>query len=105
MYILISYEPCTKSHVNEMPYDTLICLPISYVYMQMICLIPYQWISWLALLGAGGSSCVFVMRNLAPTVIQHARNQALVCLGIIAGMQLAFVITLKLCFYYSLEEY
>jgi hypothetical protein len=59
---------------------------------------------WLALLAAGCSSGLFIMRNIAPIVVEHARNQALICLGIVGSLQLAFVLSMKLGFYYSVED-
>jgi hypothetical protein len=40
-------------------------------------------VHWLALLGASAASAVFLLRNLAPLVVNHLRQHASIALGAI----------------------
>ena len=44
-------------------------------------MIPSQALSWLLILAAGGLSTLFLLRNLAPMIVQHAAQHAVLILG------------------------
>lgn len=59
-------------------YSLFIYLPATF-----LCFIPSGLASWLAMLGAGGASTLFLLRNLAPLIAAHARQQEMPILGLI----------------------
>eukprot|EP01041_Mallomonas_annulata_P001499 gene1499-2892_t len=71
---------------------------------KLICLAPSELVSWLALLGAAALSSVFLLRNLAPVFVLHARQQAPIMLGVIGFTQLVLTLSLKFCFYNNTTE-
>lgn len=68
---------------------------------QILCLLPSGVVSWLALLGAGAVSGLFLLRNLAALVTTHARQHEAVILGSLGLIQLCFSLALKVFFYYK----
>jgi hypothetical protein len=63
--------------------------------------VPSEIASWLALLGAAAASGLFLLRNLAPLIAAHARQQEMPILGLIGFLQFAFSLALKFGFYYN----
>lgn len=70
-----------------------------FIPATLICILPSALAKWLVLLGAGVSSGLFLLRNLAPILMEEARQQTFIILGAIAFVQLAFVLCLKFMFY------
>lgn len=77
------------------------CLLRPHARPQILCLLPSGVVSWLALLGAGAVSGLFLLRNLADLVTTHARQHEAVILGSLGLIQLCFSLALKVFFYYK----
>ena len=73
----------------------------SFLIAAVICVAPSEMVHWLALLGAAAASSLFLIRNLAPIVVGHMRQHAAIFLGSVGLVQVIFVLTLKLCFFYK----
>lgn len=71
-----------------------------FVPAAFVCVAPSELVHWLALAAAAALSSLFLVRNLAPIVVQHIRQHAALFLGGIALTQLTLVLVLKLCFFY-----
>lgn len=71
-----------------------------FVPAAIICVAPSETVHWLALTAAAALSSLFLVRNLAPTVVQHVRQHAAIFLGGVALTQMILVLILKLCFFY-----
>lgn len=89
---------------------TALCL-YGYSFMPFVpaaalCIFPSQLFpfpyAWLLFLGAGAISILFLLRNLAPTIIESTGDKAFVFLGALAFIQ--FVFTLMIKFNYSAIE-
>jgi len=78
---------------------TLICLYgyslCVFIGASLVCLTPSNTAIWLALLGGGAWSAVFLMRNLAPLVMQVSPASVQSASIAIAALQFVFVILLK----------
>lgn len=75
-------------------YSLFIFIPAS-----LLCLVPSELASWLILTVAAVSSSIFLLRNLAPIFLAHARHQAQLFLAATGFVQVIFMLSLKLCFY------
>jgi hypothetical protein len=49
--------------------------------VQLVCLIPSAYLDDMALFAAGALSSLFLLRNLGPFIMTHAKKQAAVLLG------------------------
>ena len=82
---------------------TLICLYgyslLTFIPATLLCLLPSSLITWLALLAASSLSSLFLLRNLAPVILQHAAAQKQIFLPALAILQLIFTLILKFSFY------
>ena len=47
----------------------------------MLCLVPSELVCWLSLFTAALTSTVFLLRSLAPIIVQQARKQTAAMLG------------------------
>lgn len=74
-----------------------------FVPAAMVCVAPSETVHWLALTAAAALSALFLIRNLAPIVVQHLRQHAALFLGGVGLTQMIFVLVLKLCFFYRDE--
>lgn len=66
-----------------------------FIVASLVCLVPSTTAIWMSLLCAAGVSSVFLMRNLAPLVMQQAPESvktATICIGV---LQFLFAIILK----------
>jgi hypothetical protein len=66
-----------------------------FIAASLVCLMPSQMAIWIALLVAAGVSAVFLMRNLAPLVMQVSPANVQSASIAIAIVQLVFIIFLK----------
>ena len=83
----------------EARFLTLICLYgyslCVFIAASLVCLTPSNTAIWLALLGAGAWSSVFLMRNMVPLVAQVSQHNVQSATIAIAVLQFVFVICLK----------
>lgn len=50
---------------------------------QIVCLLPFQFACWLALFSAAAVSGFLLLKNLAPLIVVHAKQQAALLLGFV----------------------
>jgi len=62
------------------------------VFPSQIFPFPY---AWLLFLGAGSISILFLLRNLAPTIVESTGDKAIIFLGILALVQFTFTLMVK----------
>lgn len=97
-FVFKQYEPSLK-------FVTMVCLYgyslLFFLPTTVICLIPSELASWLALLGAAVTSTLFLLRNIGPFIINQAKKQAALLLGFIGCIQVALMLTMKLYFFYE----
>lgn len=90
--------------------STALCLYgyslMPFIPAAALCIFPTQLFpfpyAWLLFLGAGSISILFLLRNLAPTIIESTGDKAFIVLGALALIQ--FVFTLMVKFNYSAIE-
>ena len=87
----------------KMKLITLVCLYgyslLTFIPATLLCLLPSSFITWIALLAAFGISSLFLLRNMAPIILQHAPAQKQIFLPALAILQLIFTLILKFSFY------
>jgi hypothetical protein len=87
----------------KMKLITLICLYgyslLVFIPATLLCLLPSSFLTWVFLLAASGASALFLLRNLAPVILQHAPAQKQIFLPAVAIVQLIFTLILKFSFY------
>lgn len=87
----------------KMKLITLICLYgyslLTFIPATLLCLLPSSFITWIALLASAGISSLFLLRNMAPIILQHAPAQKQIFLPALAIIQLIFTLILKFSFY------
>jgi hypothetical protein len=92
------YEPKLK-------FVTLLCLYgyslLPFLAAAALCLLPYDSVSWIALLSASIMSGLLLLKSLAPLIVVHAKQQAALLLGFVGLVQLSLMISMKLYFFYS----
>lgn len=92
-----------RQYEKTMKFITVFCLyGYSLVYFLpaiCLCVLPFWEISWAALVGAGALSGLFLLKNLAPFIVNHARKQAVVFIGIIGIGLIVLTLGLKLYFF------
>jgi len=73
---------------------------LPFILASIICLIPVNFIDWLTFLVAAGLSSLFLVRNLAPSVLKVAVGQiSLYMLGGMATLQIILMLCIKLTFF------
>ena len=80
MYLILGHFGAKFKYISALclyGYSLFIYIPAS-----ALCAMPSELLSWLALLGAAVISGLFLLRNLAPLVAAHARQNDMVVLGI-----------------------
>eukprot|EP01038_Epipyxis_sp_PR26KG_P012221 gene12221-16371_t len=93
-----TYEPKLK-------FVTILCLYgyslFVFIPGVLLCTIPSQLGAWISLLITAVISGIFLLRNLAPFIVVHAKKQAAVLLSFVGFIQLALMMTLKIYFFYN----
>jgi hypothetical protein len=92
-----------RQYEKNMKFVSVFCLYgyslVAFLPAICLCVLPFWEVSWLALLVAGAFSGMFLLKNLAPSIINSARKQAVVLMGIVVIALLIFTIVLKLYFF------
>jgi len=82
---------------------SLVCLYgyslLSFIPATALCIVPYAFTEWIAFLVAFGISSLFLIRNLAPTMVQNAKQSAVTMLGLTVAVQFALMLCIKIGFY------
>jgi len=83
----------------DVKFLTLVCLYgyslCVFIVASLVCLAPSNTAIWAALLGGAAWSTVFLMRNLAPLVMQVSQRSVQSASIAIAVLQFVFVVLLK----------
>ena len=66
-----------------------------FIVASLVCLVPSTSVVWLSLLGAAGVSSVFLMRSLAPLVMEVSPDSVKTATIAIGVLQMLFAIILK----------
>jgi len=75
---------------------------VAFIPATILCLVPSELVSWLAFMAACGISCLFLIRNIAPTIIDYLpRNYVTGLLGGLVATQVLFMLMLKFEFFWS----
>jgi hypothetical protein len=98
-FIFKQYEPKLRFVTVYCVYGYSLFL---YIPAALLCMFPSWTICWLSLLTASGVSAMFLLRNLAPFIVQPSNKQVLVLLAIVGLAQIIFGIVLKLYFFYNI---
>lgn len=85
---------------------TAVCLYgyslLAFIPAAVVCVFPSQLFpfpfSWFMFLSAGVVSTLFLLRNIAPIVVEHTAQHAVLILGVLGIVQFIFTITLKFNF-------
>lgn len=97
-FIFRQYEPNLK-------FITIFCLygysMFVFIPAVIISFIPSETLSWVVLISASVASSLFLLRNLAPFVMVHAKKQAALLLGLVGSMQILFMFWLKFNFFFN----
>mmetsp|Transcript_20481 Transcript_20481/g.28192 ORF Transcript_20481/g.28192 Transcript_20481/m.28192 type:complete len:235 (-) Transcript_20481:113-817(-) len=100
-FVFRQYEPKLK-------FISIFCLYgyslIPFLPAVMVCLFPFELGCWLAMLTAAIVSGLLLLKNLAPLIVVHAKNQAALLLAFVGFIQLTLMISMKLYFFYDLER-
>lgn len=92
-----------KQYEKNLKFITILCLYgyslISFIPAILLCLIPFWMVSWVALLGAAVISGMFLLKNLAPVIVNNAKNHAAILLGLVALIQLTLMFSMKVYFF------
>ena len=92
-----------KQYDKSLKFVSVLCLyGYSLVYFlpgTILCLLPTWEVTWLSLLVSCGLSGYFILKNLAPLVVTHAKQQAVVFISLISISLLIFTLLLKFYFF------
>jgi hypothetical protein len=77
-------------------YSMFVFLPAS-----AILLYPFPYLPWASLSFATILSSMFLLRNLGPSIVSHAKNEMYFAIGFIGAVQFSLLLCLKLYFFYD----
>ncbi|KRX05049.1 hypothetical protein PPERSA_06683 [Pseudocohnilembus persalinus] len=98
-----------KCFGNQVTAFELICLygysMAIYIPIIVLCIIPFDWSQWLFLAVGTGISIHFMFKNLKSEFASYEQNKKYLMYGIIAGVQVLFLLFLKMYFFANFEAY
>lgn len=94
-----------RTYEENLKYSSVFCLYgyslFVFIPAVLLCLLPYNAVTWLVLLAAAGVSTVFLLRNLGPFIVAQVQRQAGIVFTIVGLVQLVFAVSLKWYFFYD----
>lgn len=109
-FLMKQYEQATSKAdpdaVMSLTLATCLCVYgyslLYFVPATLLCLIPSDLLAWMAFLGAAVVSSLFLVRNLGPSILTYsiARQHVPLVLAALGCVQLVFMLSLKLSFFY-----